>query len=262
MVAVSGEKKIIWKESSKCFKWREIMNIAVIFAGGTGRRMNTKECPKQFLLVHGKPIIVHTIEIFQYHEEIDGIIVVCIEDWIPYMEEMKYRYRLDKIKKIVPGGDTGQLSIYKGLCAAEEVYGDKNNIVLIHDGVRPLIDADTISKNIQSVKENGNAITCTVAKETVIIVDEGTKVQQVPSRAYSRLAQAPQSFWLKDILKVDRQAIAEGHIDIIDSCTMMRTYGHDLFVVIGPSGNIKITTPDDFYIFRALYDAKENNQLQ
>lgn len=82
-------------------------------------------------MVHGKPIIVHTIEQFEYHDEIDGIVVVCIKDWIPYMEEMKYRYRLDKIGKIVPGGATGQMSIYNGLCAAEEIYGAKNNIVLM-----------------------------------------------------------------------------------------------------------------------------------
>ena len=99
------------------------MNIALIFAGGVGKRMNSKDRPKQFLLVHGKPIIVHTIELFEYHEQIDGIVVVCVKDWIPYMEEMKYRYRLDKIGKIVPGGETGQLSIYNGLCAAEELYG-------------------------------------------------------------------------------------------------------------------------------------------
>ena len=91
------------------------MNIAVIFAGGVGKRMNSKDRPKQFLLVHGKPIIVHTIELFEYHEQIDGIVVVCVKDWIPYMEETKYRYRLDKIGKIVPGGETGQLSIYNGL---------------------------------------------------------------------------------------------------------------------------------------------------
>ena len=94
-------------------------NIAVIFAGGSGRRMHTKDKPKQFLLVHGKPIIVHTIEQFENHPEIDGIIVVCIEGWIDYMNDMIYRYRLDKVKKVVPGGKTGQLSIYNGLCAAE-----------------------------------------------------------------------------------------------------------------------------------------------
>lgn len=237
------------------------MNIAVIFAGGSGTRMHTKDKPKQFLMVHGKPIIVHTIEQFQYHDEIDGIIVVCIQDWIPYMEEMKYRYRLDKISAIVPGGITGQLSIYNGLCAAENVYGKENNIVLIHDGVRPLINGQTISENIKSVNENGSAITCHLATETVILVDDDEIVCDVPSRKKSRLAQAPQSFWLNEILDIDRKAIDDGNIDMIDSCTMMRHYGKELSVVIGPSENIKITTPSDFYTFRALYDAKENKQL-
>lgn len=237
------------------------MNIAVIFAGGVGKRMNSKDRPKQFLLVHGKPIIVHTIELFEYHEQIDGIIVVCVNDWIPYMEEMKYRYRLDKIGKIVPGGETGQLSIYNGLCAAEELYGVKENIVLIHDGVRPLINEKTITDNIESVKANGSAITCKLATETVILVDKDSKVCEVPSREASRMAQAPQSFWLNDILDVHRRALADGRKNMIDSCTMMRTYGKDLSVVIGPTENIKITTPDDFYTFRALYDAKENEQL-
>lgn len=155
------------------------MNIGVIFAGGSGTRMHTKDIPKQFLMVHGKPIIVHTIEQFEYHDEIDGIVVVCIKDWIPYMEEMKYRYRLDKIGKIVPGGATGQMSIYNGLCAAEEIYGAKNNIVLIHDGVRPLINRQIISDNIACVKKNGSAITCHVAKETVILVDEKEMVKDL-----------------------------------------------------------------------------------
>ncbi len=238
------------------------MNIAVIFAGGVGTRMKTKDKPKQFLMVHGKPIIVHTIELFELHPEIDGIICVCVEDWIPYMQEMKYRYRLDKIGAIVPGGETGQMSIYNGLCAAERVYGTEDTIVLIHDGVRPLINAETISDNIRSVKENGSAVTCTVAKETVILVDDNNSVAEVPSRERSRFAKAPQSFWLREILEVDRQAISEGHTNMIDSCTLMRHYGKPLSVVIGPTENIKITTPDDFYIFRALYDARENQQLE
>lgn len=237
-------------------------NIAVIFAGGSGRRMHTKDKPKQFLLVHGKPIIVHTIEQFENHPEIDGIIVVCIEGWIDYMNDMIYRYRLDKVKKVVPGGKTGQLSIYNGLCAAEEVFGTDGTIVLIHDGVRPLIDADTISRNIASVRKFGTAITCTVAKETVILVDDTEKVDAVPDRSRSRFAKAPQSFYLKDILEAHRQCLADGNDNVIDSCTMMRMYGKPLHVVIGSSDNIKITTPDDFYVFRALYDARENQQLE
>ena len=222
------------------------MNIAVIFAGGVGKRMNSKDRPKQFLLVHGKPIIVHTIELFEHHPEIDGIIVVCLEDWIPYMQDMQYRYRLDKIGKIVPGGATGQQSIYNGLCAAEEVYGVEDNIVLIHDGVRPLLTSQTISDNIASVKANGSAITCKLATETVILVDENAKVCEVPNRAACRMAQAPQSFYLKDILGLHRQALKDGVTNMIDSCSMMRHYGKSLSVVIGPTENMKITTPDDF----------------
>lgn len=237
------------------------MNIAVIFAGGSGVRMNAKDKPKQFLMVHGKPIIVHTIELFEQHEEIDGIIVVCIENWIPYMEEMQYRYRLDKIKKIVPGGETGQMSIYNGLVAAKEQFGEDDNIVLIHDGVRPLIDAKTISDNIATVKEKGSAITCASAKETFIVVDDEDGLAMIPSRKHSKIAKAPQSFYLKDILEMQERAISDGYTNMIDSCTLVNHYGFKVSIVEGPFENIKITTPDDFYMFRALYDARENQQL-
>lgn len=237
------------------------MNIAVIFAGGVGSRMNTKDRPKQFLLVHGKPIIVHTIELFEHHNEIDGIIVVCVEDWIDYMEEMKYRFRLDKIGRIVKGGETGQMSIYNGLKTAEEIYGTNDNIVLIHDGVRPLITEKLISDNIRCVREHGSAITCSPAKETVALVDGENGIDEIVPRNRSRIAKAPQSFYLKDIIQAQEKSIADGHRDMIDSCTLMRYYGNKLYAVEGSSENIKITTPDDFYTFRAIYDARENEQL-
>lgn len=237
------------------------MNIAVIFAGGSGKRMNSKDRPKQFLLIHGKPIIVHTIEVFQYHEEIDGIVVACLEDWMPYMEEMKYRYRLDKIGKIVPGGKTGQLSIYNGVRAASELYGIEKNIVLIHDGVRPLINEKIISENIAGVKKYGSAITCAPSQETFVLIDDENNINAVESRKHSRLAKAPESFWLSELLEAEEHAIRDGHIDMIDSCTLMRAYGKKMHVVECSFENIKITTPDDFYMFRALYDARENQQL-
>lgn len=237
------------------------MNIAVIFAGGSGKRMHSKDKPKQFLLVHGKPIIVHTIEIFLHHEEIDGIIVVCLEEWIPYMEEMQYRYRLDKIGKIVPGGATGQMSIYNGVRAAAELYGQEDNIVLIHDGVRPLIDNRVISENIFGVKKYGSAITCAPAQETCVMIDNDNDIREVENRKFSRLAKAPQSFWLSELLEAEEQAIKDGYTEMIDSCTLMRAYGKKMHVVECSSENIKITTPNDFYMFRALYDARENQQL-
>jgi 2-C-methyl-D-erythritol 4-phosphate cytidylyltransferase len=242
------------------------MNIGVIFAGGSGKRMHTKDKPKQFLMVHGKPIICHTIDIFERHPDIDGIIVVCIKDWIPYMEEMQYRYRFDKVKKIVPGGTTGQLSIYNGLAAAKEVFGEtaadgSNHIVLIHDGVRPLIDSKTISDNIAGVKAHGSAITSAPAKETVVLINDDSSIDEVVERDRSLIAKAPQSFYLKDILAAQNRAISEGNTDMIDSCTLMRHYGAKLFAVEGSYENIKITTPEDFYTFRAIYDARENQQL-
>lgn len=237
------------------------MNIGVIFAGGSGTRMKSKDKPKQFLMVHGKPIIVHTIELFQKHSEIDGIIVVCIEEWIPYMNELIYRYRLEKVVSVVPGGETGQLSIYNGLVETERIFGEEDTIVLIHDGVRPLINSQTISDNIASVKLNGSTITCVEAKETIILTDENNEVMGIPDRNGSRLARAPQSFWLKEILEIDRKSIESGEVNMVDSCTLMNSFGKKVSVVIGPSENIKITTPDDFYVFRALYDARENQQL-
>ena len=164
------------------------MNIGVIFAGGTGTRMNSKEKPKQFLEIFNKPIIIHTLEHFQYHEDIDAIVIACLKEWIPYLEELIYKYRIDKVKKIVEGGKTGQISIYNGLNAAKEISSDEKNIVLIHDGVRPLINKELISKNIKCVEENGSAITTGIVKETIVVINEDESIEYVPVRAYSRVA--------------------------------------------------------------------------
>lgn len=237
------------------------MNIAVIFAGGSGQRMHTKDIPKQFLEMHKKPIIIYTLEIFEKHPEIDAIVIACKEDWIPYLNNLLYKYRIEKVRKVVSGGDTGQMSIYNGLVAAEEICNGENSVVLIHDGVRPLINEKLISENIASVKKNGSAITTAKVTETILVVDDREAINSVPERKYSRLAKAPQSFWLKDIINVHRKAQEEGKKDYIDSCTMMKHYGYSLFLVDGPAENIKITTPDDFFTTRALLDAQENWQI-
>ena len=122
------------------------MNIAVIFAGGVGKRMNSKTVPKQFLKLHGKEIIIYTIEQFEQCPEIDAIIVVSLNDWIPYLERVLNQNGIKKVVKVVPGGQTGQESIFHGLKAAQKVGAEGKNIVLIHDGVRPLIDKETIQK--------------------------------------------------------------------------------------------------------------------
>ncbi|HFZ7084210.1 TPA: 2-C-methyl-D-erythritol 4-phosphate cytidylyltransferase [Streptococcus agalactiae] len=237
-----------------------MMNIGVIFAGGVGRRMNTKGKPKQFLEVHGKPIIVHTIDIFQNTEAIDAVVVVCVSDWLDYMNNLVERFNLTKVKAVVAGGETGQMSIFKGLEAAEQLTTD-DAVVLIHDGVRPLINEEVINANIKSVKETGSAVTSVRAKETVVLVNDSSKISEVVDRTRSFIAKAPQSFYLSDILSVERDAISKGITDAIDSSTLMGMYNRELTIVEGPYENIKITTPDDFYMFKALYDARENEQI-
>lgn len=234
-------------------------NVAIVFAGGTGKRMNTKSKPKQFLELHGKPILVYTLEQFQNHAEIDGIILVVLKKWINYCRELIMKFGLDKVKVIIAGGDSAFASQKNGLMKAHELFSD-DSIVLIHDGVRPLIDEETISKNIASVKKNGTAITVTPAIETITIKNETGEVGQIIERSKCELARAPQSFYLKDILEAHEKADQEGKI-FIDSASMMQFYGYPLFTVEGSPDNIKITTPTDFYIFRALVDARENSQI-
>ncbi len=237
------------------------MNIAVVFAGGVGSRMHSKDRPKQFLELYNKPIIIHTLDIFEQSPDIDAVVVACVKEWLPYMEELLYRFRIEKVRKVVPGGESGQLSIYNGLCAAKEVAGDEPSVVLIHDGVRPLINGKVIADNIRSVKEHGSAITTAVVKETILVVSEDNSIDYVPNRSKSRIAKAPQSFWLHDIMAAHQQALQDGITDFIDSCTMMQHYGKPLYLVDGPYENIKITTPDDFYTMRAMLEAKENAQI-
>lgn len=237
------------------------MNIGVIFAGGVGCRMHSKDRPKQFLELYNKPIIIHTLEHFEYNNDIDAIVIACVEDWVPYLEKLLYKFRIEKVRKVVPGGMTGQLSIYNGLKAAKEISCGEKSIVLIHDGVRPLISPELLSKNIESVKQYGSAITTGIVKETIVVVGDDLDVEHVPSRAKSRVAKAPQSFWLDDILAVHEQALSDGENNSIDSCTLMKQYGKQLHVIDGPYENIKITTPDDFYMMRAILEAKENAQI-
>lgn len=239
------------------------MNIGVIFAGGCGTRMNTKSKPKQFLDLNGKPIIIYTIELFDNHSQIDGIVVACIESWIPYLKKMIRKFEITKVVRIVPGGNSGQESIYNGLCAAEEFAKEKNekkSIVLIHDGVRPLITEETITDNIAKVKECGSCITTVPAIETVI-VDNHDGTLAIPKRSNCLMARAPQSFYLKDILEAHRRSQAEGKTEFIDSCSLMSHYGYKLGLVQGPMENIKITTPTDYFVLRAMVEVHENQQI-
>lgn len=237
------------------------MNIGVIFAGGIGKRMNSRALPKQFLKLYGKEIIIYTLEHFEAHKEIDAIVIACVEEWITFLQELVDKYQLKKVKKIVCGGKNGQESIYHGLIAAKEVAGTERSIVLIHDGVRPLINERLLTDCLESTREKGNAITAVPAIETIICSKDKNTVSEMIDRTECMMARAPQCFFLDEILKNHRKAIEEEKFDFIDSASMMKHYGSILHLVEGPVENIKITTPMDYYTFKALVEADENSQL-
>lgn len=237
------------------------MNIGVIFAGGIGKRMNSRALPKQFLKLYGKEIIIYTLEHFEAHKEIDAIVIACVEEWITFLQELVDKYQLKKVKKIVCGGKNGQESIYRGLIAAKEVAGTERSIVLIHDGVRPLINEKLLTDCLESTREKGNAITAVPAIETIICSKDKNTVSEMIDRTECMMARAPQCFFLDEILENHRKAIEEEKFDFIDSASMMKHYGSILHLVEGPVENIKITTPMDYYTFKALVEADENSQL-
>lgn len=236
------------------------MNVGIIFAGGVGIRMNSKGKPKQFLELHGKPILIYTLEHFEKHKDIDAISIACVDGWIAYLQELLQKYFIKKVKWIVPGGNTGQASIYNALKAAERDC-PPDTVVLVHDGVRPLINEKVITDNIECVKQNGTAITSAYTTETIVVIDDNGEVESLPSRDKVRIAKSPQSFYMKDIIEVHEMALADGLYNAIDSCTLMRQYGKNLVMINGPQENIKITTADDYYLFRTICEVKENAQV-
>lgn len=239
---------------------KKYSRIALIFAGGVGARMNNGALPKQFLEVENKPIIIHTLEIFQKSQEIDAIVIAITPDWKDYLNELVEKYNITKVIKTVEGGETGQISQYHAMTAISDHVTD-DAIVLIHDGVRPLIDDQVIKSNITSVINNGNAITVKKAIETVITIQDEQQVSEVLDRDKYRMAVAPQSYRFKDIFGAHNRAMAIHKTDFVDSAQLMQYFGVNLFYVEGTTNNIKITTPIDYFIFKGILEARRINSI-
>ena len=237
-----------------------INNIAIIFAGGVGQRLNGKDStPKQFLKINGKPIIIHTLELFEKNPKIDRIYIAIHPKYYDYMHELVRYYYITKTAGIVKGGATGQDSIFNALELAMQ-DNSPESLVLIHDGVRPNITQEVIDKNIENALEKGSSITCTPCFETVLISKDGKEPSRVPYRKETFTAQAPQTFRLGEIYEAhltERKTNPE-YIDIIDSCTSFTKQGKRTSMIRGNFGNIKITTIEDLYILRALIRYKED----
>lgn len=235
-------------------------SIALIFAGGAGQRMGA-EVPKQFLQVCGKEIIIHTLELFEENEQVDEIYIACIEGWIPFLQNLIIKHDIGKVVRIFPGGKTGQDSIFIGLSEIKKDHDDA--IVLIHDGVRPLVSQDTISACIGETMEYGSAITVTPCYETPIKSDDGLEVCEMPDRKIMYTAQAPQCFYLNNLYNVhlEERKINPDYEGIVDSCGLMFKYGINSHLVEGNRGNIKVTTHEDFCTLIGNLNARDYSTL-
>jgi 2-C-methyl-D-erythritol 4-phosphate cytidylyltransferase len=189
-------------------------------------------------------------------------VVACLESWIGRLKDEINRFGIKKVKWIVSGGETSQQSIYNALMKIKEKINlEDEDIILLHDGVRPLIDDQIITDNINSVKKYGSAVTASYQFETVTTVNNEGFVENIIDRNEVKVAKAPQSFFAKDIIKAHIQAKNDNNMSFLDSASLMSSYGHHLHTVIGSPDNIKVTTAADFYMFRALLDARENSQI-
>ena len=236
------------------------MNVAIVFAGGTGQRMKNTARPKQFLELYGKPIIIYTLEIFQSHPDIDAIIVPCVEGWHDQLYNMAKKFGITKLLKVVSGGKTSQDSKLSALRFLKNICSN-NDIILMHDAVRPLITQEIISDNLNSVKTFGNAITVDPFTETGVISNNGKTVETTIERQHLYIAKAPQSFYYADALAAHEAAITMPDSITIDTCTIMASLGKPLHFVLCDRCNIKITTPEDYYIFKAIYDLRESQEV-
>ena len=232
------------------------MNIALIIAGGSGVRMN-QEIPKQFITVYDRPIIVHTLEAFQKHANIDVIAVVCLTGWENVLQAYAKQFGITKLKHLAPGGVNGQDSIRNGLFELAKHYGD-DDIVLVHDSIRPLVSQDIISDAIVTAEKKGCAIPIIPCAEAILTTEDGiVSTGSVPRESLKR-TQTPQAFRLGKLVESHKQALEAGITNSVASCTLMIELGEQVYFSLGSEKNIKITTLEDLEISKALLGLKKN----
>ena len=235
-------------------------NIALIIAGGSGERMG-QDIPKQFLTVNEKPVIIYTLEAFQKHADINEIAVVCLEGWEQVLRAYAKQFNISKLNDVITGGANGQESIKNGIFALEKHCG-ADDIVLVHDAIRPMVSAEIISDCIVKTKRYGCAIATIPCAEAMLRTDDG----EISSGSYPRdrlkRTQTPQGFKLGELCELHREALDKGVTNSIASCTLMIEMGRQVYFSAGSEKNLKLTTVEDIDIFKALLLAKRSDWLK
>lgn len=238
------------------------MNIALVIAGGSGNRMG-QDIPKQFMHVDNCPIIIHTMMYFQKHPDIQAIAVVCLNGWDTVLQSYANQFNITKLKWIFPGGNSGMESIHNGIYGLKEVGCDDDDLVLIHDSVRPLLSQDIISSNIATCKAYGYAVTGIKCREAILESEDGFSTRTSVPRDKLIRTQTPQTFRLKNIISAHEEAKEKGITDSVASCTLIAEVGNkEMHLVPGSEKNIKITTVEDLEIIKALMHTTKENWLK
>lgn len=239
------------------------MNIALLIAGGSGNRMG-QDIPKQFMHVDGAPIIIHTMKAFQLHPDIDGIAVVCLDGWQTVLQSYANQFNISKLKWIFNGGHTGMESIHNGIYGLKDNGIKDDDLVLIHDAVRPLVSQDIISSNIAICKKYGYAITGIKCREAILESDDGFNSNKSIPRDTLIRTQTPQTFRLGNIIAAHEEAKQKGITDSVASCTLIAELGPQriMHIVPGSEKNIKITTVEDLEILKALMHVTKDEWLK
>ena len=238
------------------------MNIALVIAGGSGNRMG-QDIPKQFMYVENAPVIIHTLQCFQQHPDIALIAVVCLKGWESVLQSYANQYRITKLKYIFPGGSSGMESIHNGIFGLKKAGCADDDMVLIHDAVRPLLSQEIISSNIAICKSYGYAITGIKCREAILESKDGfSSTTSIPRDMLIR-TQTPQTFTLKNIIDIHVEAETKGIKDSVASCTLCAELGNrEMHIVPGSEKNIKVTTIEDLEILKALMHTSKDQWLK
>lgn len=238
------------------------MNIAIIIAGGSGKRMG-QDIPKQFINVYDKPVLIYTLENFEKHPQIDAIEVVCIDGWHDIVRAYAKQFNITKLKWIVSGGKTGQESIRNGVFNLEGKCSS-NDTIIIHDGVRPLLDEGVLSDVIIKCEKYGNAVSSLPYNEQIFLIDDEYTTSRYIPREKLRRVVTPQAYKFEKLYNGYKKAF-ENDIGIHGSSytnTMMVELGEKLYFAAGSERNIKLTTKDNLEMFKAYLKLEKNNFLK
>lgn len=232
------------------------MNIALIIAGGSGQRMN-QDIPKQFLNVYDKPVIIYTLEKFQKHPDIDAIEVVCLDGWHETLAAYCKQFHITKLENIISGGENGQSSIRNGIVDLQKRH-EKDDIVLIHDAIRPMVSDEIISDCVHVCKAFGNAISVIPCAEAMLRTTDGISSREQVPRDNLKRTQTPQAACLGSLLQMHQKALERGITNSVATCTLFIELGETLYFSLGSEKNIKLTTPEDIEIFKALLRSEKS----